>query len=480
MDRTVAYLQRAQNRDGGFGGRPGGASDPIFSAWVGIGLAAAGINPQDQVQRRGSTDLYTYLVRHADDLEVTTDFERAMLVAVAAGADPTRFGGRNLVASILSRQLPDGSFPHEAGGRAGGINDTAFAILPLSVRRGQPARQAIHRAARWLLSVQSPDGSWGFAPGIGSSSDMTAAVIQALRAAGIHESDAEKRGWEYIRRTQVPGGGFGERPGGTEANTASTAWVVQAMWAAGVAPETWRAKDGDPLFYLASMQAPDGSIRWKESVDLNPIWMTAYAAPAFAGHPLPVPPVPRSGEHESSGEAGGGGGGAPLFSRPQPQSHGNAAGGIHELGRRDPEQETKSRDPARSNPEQDVPLSSQSSGGGQPGVTAVPSDPGETRTGESGGASGPRTFPPPRDWPGDVENTHPDVVHGHVIDADAITEGQDGSGDRHATAPGLAGSLDDPGNESVLLIGMSLLTVAGLGAWTDIRSHRRRLSSQHR
>jgi len=360
LDSTVRFLQDVQNRDGGFGGVRGGASDPTFSAWVGMALAAAGINPRDQ-RRPGGRSVFDY-VRRASVYEYTTDLERVMLMVVAAGADPRRFGGRDLVAEIVARQLPDGSFPHVAGGARGGINDTAFAILALSAAEGGGLPDRLRRAADWLVSVQGSEGGWGYAPGVDVSADMTGAVIQALRGAGLREIAAERRGWEYLRGLHNDDGGFGYSPTQPESNTASTAWVVQAMWAAEIAPDRWRRPGGDPLDFLASMQQPDGSIRWMAARDLNPIWMTAYAAPAFAGHPLPIPAAPRAVRRESDtaagvrklrshaaptgrgrgdgGEAaeaggeviaGGGASGADLFSRPQPQSQGETTGGERDV-----------------------------------------------------------------------------------------------------------------------------------------------------
>ncbi|HEX5923865.1 MAG TPA: hypothetical protein VFY45_08535, partial [Baekduia sp.] len=92
LDKTVSYMLGAQNADGGFGGAAGRPSDPLFSAWVIMALAAAGINPKDQ-HVVGGTDAYTYVAAHADALSDTTDFERAMLVAVSSGTSPRDFGG---------------------------------------------------------------------------------------------------------------------------------------------------------------------------------------------------------------------------------------------------------------------------------------------------------------------------------------------------------------------------------------------------
>ena len=107
LDRTIDYMRAAQNPDGGFGGAKGMASDPLFTAWVIVGLAAAGINPKDQ-HVLGGTDAYTYVTEHAGALSDTTDYERALLVAVAAGTSPRDFGGRDLVADLLARGGPTG------------------------------------------------------------------------------------------------------------------------------------------------------------------------------------------------------------------------------------------------------------------------------------------------------------------------------------------------------------------------------------
>ncbi|HEX7290617.1 MAG TPA: hypothetical protein VF250_05745, partial [Conexibacter sp.] len=99
---------------------------------------------------------------------------------------------------------------------------------------------------------------------------------------------------------------------------------------------------------------------WKAGTDANGVWMAAYAAPAYAGRPLPIAAVPRTTRQASPAQplapprdsarerdrfagagglghagdgvavAGGGGHGAPLFSRPQPQSRGRRAGEVRD------------------------------------------------------------------------------------------------------------------------------------------------------
>jgi prenyltransferase beta subunit len=351
LDSTIRYLQEAQNLDGGFGGASGKESGQGFSAWVALALAAAGINPRCQ-SRPGGIDAYSFLVDHFHEgLEEeiswpnapTTAFERELMVVNASGTDPHDFAGYDLVAEILARQLPDGSFPYVPGGR-GEINDTIFAIVALAPVQEPAAQAAIQRAADWLIAQQDEDGGWSWGvKGDRTEADMAGAAIQALRAAGRPGTDAEQKALHYLHDMQSPDGGFPEFPGETESNVASTAWAVQGIWAAGEDPEEWVTESGnDPLSYMASLQQPDGHIRWKANHDLNGVWMTAYVAPAFAGQAWPIPSSPcdpkqpttpsepGQGEGSQSGKgtiSGAGGRGAPLFSRPKPQSRGRTPGG---------------------------------------------------------------------------------------------------------------------------------------------------------
>jgi prenyltransferase beta subunit len=397
LERTVTYLQKVQNEDGGYGGEPGAKSNPDFSAWVAVALAATGINPRDQTTAPqhyvGGHSVYSYLTEHTSELTWTTDFERELLVVDAAGASPYEFGGVNLVRRILERQLPDGSFPHEAGSTEPGMNDTIFAILALSPIQEPVVQHAIQEAAKWIEAEQDCDHGWPAAAhrivatcpegGVGlpgepeSEVDMTGAAIEALNAAGRQQaaSDVEQTAFAYLEQAQDANGGFPEEPGNPEANVASTAWVVQAMWSAQINPETWLTHSGlateEPLGYLASMQQEDGHIRWEASTEENGVWMTAYVTPAFAGDPLPIRAVsyiglpleaPDSGESGNGGESpqpgggvisGGGGNGAPLFSRPQPQSKGHTPGGVRLLTNEPTKRRVKHRrnpGPARRTP----------------------------------------------------------------------------------------------------------------------------------
>lgn len=493
LDRTVRYLQDAQNPDGGFGGQPGTVSDPGFSAWAAIGLAAAGINPQDQ-RRPGGISVYDYLLGHAGELSApnaecahgscTTELERALLVVDASGTSPHDFAGVDLVARLLDRQLPDGGFPHEAGSARAGMNDTIFAILALSPVAEPGAREAVRSASEWVVRAQNSDGSWPptcpkvvagcSAPGTDPRGevDMTAAAVEALNAAGRHGGEAEEGAFAYLGAAQNLDGGFPELPGELESNVASTAWTVQAIWSAGQNPETWRTGAGgpseEPLDFMASLQQADGHVRWRRSSDLNGIWMTAYVAPAFAGQPLPPPTPPRSSPppRPPAGEkgviAGGGGEGAPLFSRPKPQSQGRTPGGARVVshdGLR-----AVDRSPVRrgantvqpSGTELAEPAASQGEVtrvGAEPGSPASSGSPGSSGAGEQDGARG--------------AGSRGQEVSGAVIGSLA---GDGRRGGLSFGAPGLRGAATgDPGTGLAVGIGAAALLAALAGAGRERR-----------
>lgn len=367
IDTTVRYLQETQDASGGFA-EPGAKPSQGISAWVALALASAGINPQDQA--RCGKSAYEYLEGHfreglMEELAwpqiAVTAFERELMVVDASGTDPHDFAGYDLVAEILRRQLPDGSFPYTPDGLHGESNDTIFAILALSPIREPAVAAAIVAAREWVVSAQREDGGWYFSgTSARSEVDMTGAAIEALVAAGPPLEEpalgayelAIANGLEYIRAAQRPDGGFPALPNGeTESNVASTAWAVQGIWAVGQNPEDWTTgpEAREPLDYMESMQQPDGHIRWRASSDMNGIWMTAYVTPAFAGQAQPTPPAARGSQSAQRGEAaaclkvgdeegaapqpqegviaGGGGHRAPAFSRPRRGSKGKTPGG---------------------------------------------------------------------------------------------------------------------------------------------------------
>ena len=154
-------------------------------------------------------------------------------------------------------------------------------------------------AADWLLSVQNGDGGWEFTTGDArSSADITGAVIQALRYAGRAGTQAEQRALAFLRTMQQDDGGFQYSEAVSGSNTASTAWAVQGLWAAGIDPASWEQGGRDPLDYLRAMQQADGEILWKQGPDgghqhdLD----DRLRGPGLRGHDLAAGVRPASGQ----------------------------------------------------------------------------------------------------------------------------------------------------------------------------------------
>ena len=273
---AIRYLERAQNTDGGFGAARGEASDPFFAQWAGLGLAAAGRNPLD-VKRRGNS-IASYLQRTVRSVKATQDYERLVLALGAGGISARSFGGLDVVARLRRRQRGDGSFDR--------LTDrTAFGVLALRAAGFGSRSRPVRAAAAWLVGRRNRDGGWGNAPGSNSDVDNTAAVLQALGAAGRGRTAAARAAVRFLRRAQRRDGGFPLQPGGTS-NAQSTSYAVLALRAAGASARA-------PLAFLRSLQAGDGSIRYSRASAQTPVWVTAQALLALEGRPLPLRAAPR-------------------------------------------------------------------------------------------------------------------------------------------------------------------------------------------
>lgn len=308
---ALAWLERARNGDGGFGSAPGEPSSPELTGWALLGMEAAGRNPRDAGS--GSRTPIAYLRATAPRIRTTGDIERTILVLEAAGLDSRRFAGRDLLARLLARRGADGSWGSQ-------VNGTAFGVLALEAA-GRRAGNG--RSAAWLRGAQNPDGGWGFAAGASSDSDSTGAALQALAAAG-GSSGAITRGVGWLRGAQRAGGGFALAGG--PVNAQSTAWAVQGLVAAGVAPARVRRGGRSPLDYLASVQAGDGHYRYSRSYDQTPVWVTGQALQAASRKAFPLAVVPRSPRSRAGRRpAGSGGGAGGGIATPQGPAAGGAA-----------------------------------------------------------------------------------------------------------------------------------------------------------
>jgi iron complex transport system substrate-binding protein len=250
----IAYLESHQIESGGFA-EAGRDADPSLTAWVVVGLAAAGSPPERAA---------AYLA--GKPYPAATDLALRVLALDALGRDT----------GTLVRQLE--GLRRSNGSIGPLVNSTIWAMIALRAA-GRPVPSP---TVRYLQRAQAADGGWSWRRGIASDADDTAAAIQALRAAGVPaRSKAVRRGLAFLHRHRNPDGGY-ESAEGRGSNVQTTAWVIQAYVATGRdVPASARA-------YLLRMQRADGSFRYSARYVTTPVWVTSYAVAALAGRAYPV------------------------------------------------------------------------------------------------------------------------------------------------------------------------------------------------
>jgi len=294
---STSWLERSQASDGGFAATRGQPSSPAMTGWAILGLEAAGTNPLDL--RRGSETPISYLREQIGRLRSVGDLERTILALDAAGVDPRRFAGHDLVSELRSRRDRDGSVD-------GQVNLTAFYSLAMRAAGAEPS--SLKPSAAWLRRAQNDDGGWGIQPQAPSEADSTGASLQGLVAAGNRGKSAG-RGVAWLRKAQRSSGGYALAGTGV-VNSQSTAWAVQGLAAAGGGGKTV----GRALSYLGRLRAADGHYRYSPSSDQTPIWVTAQVLLAVERAPFPLATVHRArkssgSKGRGSGSGGDGGGG---------------------------------------------------------------------------------------------------------------------------------------------------------------------------
>ena len=155
-------------------------------------------------------------------------------------------------------------------------------------------------AIAFLNSLFQPDSGsggsgWEWEPGFGLDTNTTALAIQALVAAGEDPASSTEvaAALTYLHAAQNTDGGFPYDPYssfGTDSDTNSTAYVVQALIAAGEDPTApaWTINNTNPISHLLDMQLPDGSFEWQPGALFGRQASTQQAIPALLGRAQPV------------------------------------------------------------------------------------------------------------------------------------------------------------------------------------------------
>ncbi len=257
----ASYIKSLQTASGAYGSDSLSQNmDAVFA------VRAAGFDPsKDKVGGKGPAE---FLAANVDQVTTPAIAAKAVLMAKALGLDPRSVGGVDLVAKAEAGfDSATGVYGEDAFSQSVAMIGLACSGIDVPV------------AASVALSDQqlADSGGWGF--GGFPDPDTTAIAIQALLATGASASDEPvARALTFLKETQGLDGGWGFDP--SESNVSSTAYVVQALYAAGADPASaeFTVSGVTPIAYLLSQQLPDGSFK-----GFDPAYGTNQVLPALAG-----------------------------------------------------------------------------------------------------------------------------------------------------------------------------------------------------
>ena len=290
IEDAVDYLHDMQNDDGGFAAKEGRDSSISVTCWTISALAAAGEDLESQYWNPSGYGPVEYVLNAENEIEDTLEYVRILLALSAADIN-SEYKGENLEDIILSFQQSDGHFGQTEKGEDLMINTHMWSVIALeSVANRDYDRE---KAKDWLIKSQNDDGGFGWLIGGESDSDDTGVAIQALVLLGedSESSPSIEKALDFIKSRQGSDGGFSASDMmGNDSNSASDAWSMQGLIAAGQDYDGsyWSQENENVKTHLMSLQNKDGSFDWKDGVSSSPVKMTAYALTAFCEKPYPV------------------------------------------------------------------------------------------------------------------------------------------------------------------------------------------------
>lgn len=268
-NKGLTWLQKKQsNKNGSYGG----ANSTVDSA---LSIAANNIIARDWKKNSNAPNLATFLKQNARKYSKVGASSAGKL---ALGLTSTK------VCFQKNTRLPGWYYDAGTGEYQVGAGHQSYAMLGTAAVESVPAN-----AITYLENLQQSDGSFEWQPGWGGDTNSTALAIQALIAAGLPANDATiVEALSYLSLAQNPDGGFpysSEGDGASDAN--STAWVVQALFAAGQDPydADW-TEQANPIDFLQSLQLPNGSFQWQSGSGSANLLATQQAIVALMGRSL--------------------------------------------------------------------------------------------------------------------------------------------------------------------------------------------------
>ena len=282
---ALNYLQTQQNADGGFGSGFSPESTAGSTADALHAIVAAGGDPAS-FDQDGNTPL-SYLAEQAAAVDNAGDLSKLILAVVATGENPRAFGGVDSVARLEGMA--------DSEGRLMTSNDTFFSHILGVLALASVQRPLPEEAVAAILDAQQENGAWAWDGSAGTDADTntTAFAVQALVAAGEPaDSTALTGALDYYRSIQNADGGWPyQSPSsfGTDTDANSTALTIQALIAAGQDLTAWTiGEDGDPIATLEALQNESGAFAWQAAMPDDNLLATVQALPALAGKAFPL------------------------------------------------------------------------------------------------------------------------------------------------------------------------------------------------
>jgi hypothetical protein len=271
---ALNYLRNVQDSSGGIGGFS-------ISCWTVMAIASAGYDPHNF--RKNSYSIVDYVINNRNQIDQAkaTDLSKFILALTAAHENPRNIGGIDYVA------LLEATFRNNQFGDETMLNDDFWSIMALRSAGASESDFKIQTAASFIKNHQNSDGGWSWNVGGASDVDDTSAAIIALTSAGeSNQSPSILNALNYLKNQLGPNGGFTYMG---EVNTASNAWGIMALVAAGVNPTSsdWIKNGKSPVDILLSFQNSDGSFSYAQGQS-GSAWWTAYAIPALLGKFYPI------------------------------------------------------------------------------------------------------------------------------------------------------------------------------------------------
>jgi len=191
------------------------------------------------------------------------DYAAPILAITALGQNPRTFASTDYIASLKSY------YSENQIGDPATLNDDFFGILALISAGEFSTDPIITNSKNFILSHQNSDGGWGYTTESNSDTNMTAAGILAT----LQNDDG---GFSYYF--------------GASSDSSSTAWVIWALDALNINPDSLVKSGNTPILYLESNQDSQSFFKFQSdsSEDGFSAVTTAYAVLALQGKKLPL------------------------------------------------------------------------------------------------------------------------------------------------------------------------------------------------